>query len=193
MAFEIVVVGTSMGGLAALERLLAGLPPAFPLPLAVVQHRRAGSNGMLATLLRRCCALPVREPHDKEKIEAGRVYLAPADYHLLIEEGEFALSTEGPVRYSRPSIDVLFASAADTYGKDVIGVVLTGANDDGAQGAARIKAAGGLLIVQSPETAESAVMPRAALAAAAADKVLPLSEIAPCLVSLCPAVQKETL
>lgn len=191
MAFEIVVVGTSLGGLAALETLLAGLPGDFPLPLAVVQHRRASAESMLANLLRRHCVLPVKEPHDKDQIEAGRVYLAPADYHLLIEAGAFALSTEGPVQYARPSVNVLFTSAADTYRSGVIGVVLTGANEDGAQGAARIKAAGGFLIVQAPETAECAVMPRAALAAAAADQVLPLPEIAPFLARLCPAAQKE--
>lgn len=191
MAFEIVVVGTSLGGLAALEMLLAGLPRDFPLPLAVVQHRRASTESMLANLLRRHCVLPVKEPHDKEEIEAGRVYLAPADYHLLVEAGAFALSTEGPVQYARPSVDVLFISAADSYAQGVIGVVLTGANEDGAQGAARIKAAGGFLIVQEPETAECAAMPRAALAATAADTILPLSQIAPFLVRLCRAAQKE--
>jgi|SRR5579871_5963865 len=192
-AYEIVVVGTSLGGLEALETLLSGLPTDFPLPLAIVQHRRAGSDGMLADLLRRHSALPVEEPHDKEEIAAGRVYLAPADYHLMVEPGMFALSTEGPVRYARPSIDVLFTTAADAYAHRVIAVVLTGANDDGAQGAARVKAAGGLLIVQAPETAESAAMPGAALAAAPADRVLPLAEIAPCLTCLCHAAQKETL
>src|SRR5579871_4147383 len=124
MAFEIVVVGTSLGGLAALETLLAGLPGDFPLPLAIVQHRGTDAHSVLANLLRRHCVLPVKEPHDKEEIAAGRVYLAPADYHLLVEEGVFALSTEGPVQFARPSVDVLFISAADSYARGVIGVVL---------------------------------------------------------------------
>lgn len=184
MAFEIVVVGTSMGGLHALETLLAGLPGDFALPVAVVQHRSASSPRMLPMILRKSSRLPVREPQDKEPITPGQIYVAPVDYHLLIEPGAFALSTDGPVRYARPSIDALFESAADAYGERVIGVVLTGASDDGARGAAHIKANGGYIIVQEPEDAESAAMPRGTLAATTVDQVLPLAEIAGHLASL---------
>ena len=187
MKFELVVIGTSLGGLVALERLLEGLPGSFPVPIAVVQHRSVSSGEGLATTLQTHSALRVREPMDKEPIRPGWVYLAPADYHLLVEPGRCALSTEGPVRAARPSIDVLFESAADAYGERVIGVVLTGASDDGARGAAWIRQRGGYVIIQEPETAESAVMPRAALRAAGADRVIPLDNVAESLVELCRA------
>jgi two-component system chemotaxis response regulator CheB len=123
--------------------------------------------------------MPVVEPEDKEPVEHGRVYLAPAGYHLLVDGGAFALSTDEPVAYARPSIDVLFESAADVYGERVIGVVLTGSNDDGARGLARIKERGGVAVVQEPATAERPEMPEAAIAAAQPEAVLPLDEIAP--------------
>lgn len=185
MPFKLIVVGTSLGGLHALEVMLAGLPKNFPLPVAIVQHRDKASDSTLATLLQQCSALPIKEPEDKEAIVPGHVYLAPANYHLLVEPGSFALSTEAPVSYARPSINVLFESAADAYTELVIGVVLTGANDDGAQGLAKIKTRGGLTIVQEPRTAENSIMPEAAIEAAAVNRVLPLAEIAPFLVKLC--------
>jgi two-component system chemotaxis response regulator CheB len=126
----------------------------------------------------------VREPADKEPIEPGAVYLAPADYHLLVEPDGFALSTDGPVQHSRPSIDVLFDTAADTYGDRLIGVILTGANADGAYGLSRIKRRGGTTIVQDPETAEKRAMPDAAIATGAADRVVPLEQIPPTLMEL---------
>lgn len=177
----IVVVGVSLGGLRALETVVGGLPREFPWPLAVVQHRSQGGDDTLAVLLQNRTALRVTEACDKEPIRRGHIYLAPSDYHMLVEEDHFSLSTDDRVNYSRPSIDVLFESAADAFGAGVIGVVLTGANDDGARGAARIKARGGCVIVQDPATAESPTMPTAALAATTADQVLPLEEIAPWL------------
>lgn len=183
MAFELVVVGTSLGGLRALEILLAGLPKSFPMSIAVVQHRHKASDNTLMTLLQQHSALPLKEPEDKEVLVPGWVYLAPADYHLLVEAGSFALSTDAPVWYARPSIDVLFESAADAYAQRVIGVILTGANQDGAQGLAKIKARGGLAVVQEPITAESRTMPKAAIAAVAVDWILPLEDIAPLLVN----------
>lgn len=182
--YEIVVIGASWGGLAALETILSSLPGDFALPIAVVLHRGVLSTERLAATLRRHTALAVRETQDKEAILPGHIYLAPPDYHLLVEPGDFALSTEAPVCYARPSIDVLFESAADAYADRVIGVVLTGSSADGAEGAARIKARGGYLIVQDPETAASPIMPKAAIAAATADCVLPLSEIGPLLATL---------
>jgi two-component system chemotaxis response regulator CheB len=182
---EIVVVGTSMGGMRALEVLLGGLPEDFGVPLVAVQHRAAERNSRLRAILQRRCALPVREPNDKEPIEPGKVYLAPPDYHLLVEREGFALSTEGRVCHARPSIDVLFESAADAFGSGALAVVLTGANDDGAAGARRIKAEGGKVLVQDPETAETGVMPRATLAATPVDAVLRLEQIADWLVRAC--------
>ena len=130
--------------------------------------------------------LPLREVEDKDEILPGKVYLAPADYHLLVEVGYFGLSTDLPVSYARPSIDVLFESAADAYGERLVtGVILTGANQDGAIGAAAIKAQGGIVLVQQPTTAESAVMPAAAIAQTCVDSVLSLSELAAWLNGLC--------
>ncbi|HYY55892.1 MAG TPA: chemotaxis protein CheB [Pyrinomonadaceae bacterium] len=185
MSFEIVVIGASYGGLSALQILLPDLTPEFPLPVVIVQHRKKDGDDGLCEYLRRRSPLPLLEPNDKEKIEPGRVYLAPRDYHLLIEKSIFALSTESPVGFARPSIDVLFESAADIYRERVIGVILTGSNRDGARGLAKIKSLGGLALVQDPQSAESPVMPQAALAAAAVDRVLPLPQIAPFLNELC--------
>jgi two-component system chemotaxis response regulator CheB len=184
MAYRIVVIGTSLGGLHALETLLPMLPAGFPLPVVVVQHRSVLSGEGWVRVLQRHSLLKVREPQDKEPILPGRLYLAPPDYHLLVDGGDFALSTEGPVLFARPSIDVLFESVADTFGPRAIGVVLTGASDDGSRGAARLKRRGGCLIIQDPATAEAPTMPKAALTAAPADHVLPLEEIGPCLCGL---------
>lgn len=181
MALELVLVGTSFGGLRALEVLLAGLPRDFPLPVAIVLHWPA--VGVLSPVdhLQRHCALPVVEAEDKEVLMPGHVYLAPADYHLLVDGGSLALSIEAPVHHARPSIDVLFQSAADAYGEGVMGVILTGASEDGAQGVARIKEHGGVVVAEDPATAESSVMPRAAIAATDGVEILPLAEIAPFL------------
>jgi two-component system chemotaxis response regulator CheB len=193
MAFELVVVGTSLGGLHALEVLLAGFPRDFPASVAVVQHRHKDSENRLSFFLQQHSALPLKEPEDKEAIIPGYIYLAPADYHLLVEaprrapEGYrsyFALSTEAAVEYARPSIDVLFESAADAYTKKLIGIILTGANQDGAKGLAKIKACGGLTVVQAPTTAESRLMPETAITTATVDWILSLSEIAPFVVNL---------
>jgi two-component system chemotaxis response regulator CheB len=192
--YGIVVVGTSMGGLYALEVLLAGLPKNFPLPVAIAQHRHKTSDESLSAYLQRQCVLPLSEAEDKEAIEPGHVYLAPADYHLLVEAESvaqrdsayrFALSTEAPVSHARPSINVLFESAADAYGARALGVILTGASDDGSRGLASIKAQGGLALVQDPSTAQSPLMPKSAIAAVAIDWILPLSDIAPLIVNLC--------
>ena len=181
MAFEIVVVGTSIGGLRALQVLLSGLPEGFPLPLIIVQHRGKDSEIGLCDFLGSISRVPVSEPEDKEAIFPGRAYLAPRDYHLLIENGSLVLSTDQPVAFARPSIDVLFESAADEYKERTIGVVLTGANQDGARGLAAIKMRNGLTLVEDPESAACREMPDAAIAATQVDRILPLQEIAPCL------------
>lgn len=184
MRFELVVMGTSLGGLHALEVVLGSLPEDFRLPIAVVQHRSRDSDSILRSLLQRHCALPVREVTDKDPIVPGCVYLAPANYHLLVEPDHFALSTEAPVIYSRPSIDVLFESAAVAYGSGVIGVIMTSANTDGVSGACSIKAQGGWLIVQDPAQAASRILPEATLAATPVDQVLLLEAISRSLIDL---------
>jgi len=184
MSNGIVVIGTSLGGLTALETIFSSLSDSFPLPIAVVQHRMPDGKSRLLPLLQLYAAQKVKEPQDKEIILAGNIYVAPADYHLMIEDGTFALSTEGPVLAARPSIDVLFESAADTYREKVIGVILTGASADGAKGAAHIKQRGGRILVQDPESAESGVMPRAAIKSANPDWVVPLREIGPILANI---------
>jgi two-component system, chemotaxis family, protein-glutamate methylesterase/glutaminase len=174
----IVVVGCSLGGLTALSLLLRALPRDYPLPVAVVQHRLADTAGRLGDALQASTALPVREAEDKEPIIPGCVYVGPPDYHLLVDTGRFALSTDAKVLLARPSIDMLFESAADAYLDRVVAVVLTGASKDGAAGAARVKQKGGLVVVQDPATAEAPVMPRAAIEACAVDRVLPLDALA---------------
>jgi two-component system chemotaxis response regulator CheB len=182
--YEIVVVGTSWGGLAALRTMAAGLPRGFGLATAVVQHRHKDSDRLLATLLQERTSLTVCEVEDKQPILPGFFFIAPADYHLLIERGHFSLSTDAPVRYSRPSIDVAFTTAADSYGARAVGIVLTGANADGAEGLAAIAEQGGLAIVQSPATAASPTMPRAALEAVPSARVMPIPAIVDLLTTL---------
>lgn len=182
MAAELVVIGASWGGLHALGTIVAALPADFPLPLIIVQHRSRDSETLLEELLQDVTTLPVRQVDDKEPILGGHVYVAPADYHLLIDGEHFALTTDAPVRFSRPSIDVTFASAADHCGACATGVVLTGANDDGSEGLRRIVDRGGHAIIQDPRGAEMAVMPSAAVAAVPEALVLPLEEIGPALI-----------
>lgn len=183
--YEIVCIGCSMGGMDALKTIFGALPRDFSVPIAVVQHRYRTSDEGLPAFLRRHSKLNVVDTTDKEWIKPGTVYLAPANYHLLVERGELSLSVDEAVAYSRPSIDVLFESAADAYGPGVIGVVLTGANADGARGAARIKSRGGFVVVQDPATAESPAMPQAAIDATRVDRILPLDRVGPFLVELC--------
>lgn len=185
MAYELVVVGASWGGMRAIGVLLSGLPTGFGAAVAIAQHRGVTSTGGLAHVLERTSGLPVKDADDKEPLRPGCVYLAPADYHLLVEPGAFALSIDEHVQFSRPSIDVLFESAADAYGRRAVGVLLTGSNDDGAHGLRAIQRRGGLTIAQDPATAEAPAMPAAAISVGAADKVLPLTAIAPLLVELC--------
>jgi two-component system chemotaxis response regulator CheB len=177
VAYELVVIGTSWGGLHALRRVLGGLPAKFDVPVVVVQHRHRDSDHLLVSLLQDHTPLSVTEVEDKTELAPGGVYVAPAEYHVLVEVGHLALSTEEPVRYSRPSIDVTFESAADSYGSRTIGVVMTGANDDGARGLRRIADRGGAAVVQDPSTAESAVMPAAAIKLVPDAKVATIDEM----------------
>ena len=183
MEFKIVVIGASLGGLNAMQVILSALPKNLPVAVAIAQHRHKSSDGELIACLQETSQLPVKEAEDKQPIIPGIVFLAPADYHLLVEPGYFALSTDAPVTFARPSIDVLFESTADVYGAQVIGIILTGASSDGAKGLAKIQAYGGTVIVQKPDTAECPVMPEAAIKAAKNPQILPLAEIVPFVTS----------
>lgn len=176
---EVVCIGASWGGLDALREVLRGLPGDFGAPICVVQHRgEADSVTRMVEVLGRVTPLMVCEPEDKQPLEAGTVYIAPAGYHLLVNADHVALSIEDRVRWSRPSVDVLFESAASARGCHVTAVVLTGANDDGARGARAVHAAGGTVLVQDPSTAERPEMPAATIAMVDVDAVIPLSDIA---------------
>ena len=178
------MIGASWGGLAALRVLIGGLPAAFRLPIAIVQHRHRNSEALLARFLQEQTQLQVCEIEDKALVEPGKVFVAPANYHVLVEQGHFSLSTEAPVRFSRPSIDVALTSAADAYGHRAVGIVLTGSNADGAEGLRRIADAGGMSIVQDPSTAEAPTMPRAALQRVPTARVFPIDRIAEFLATL---------
>jgi two-component system chemotaxis response regulator CheB len=188
MSYELVAFGGSWGGLAAYDRILPALPEGFPAAIVIVQHRSPDSHpGALTAYLQARSPLPVCEIDDKDPVISGQVHLAPSDYHTLVEHGHFALSTEAAVRHSRPSIDVMFESAADAYGERLIGAILTGANDDGADGIVAIKRRGGCTIAQDPASAEKRAMPEAAIATGAVQHVVPVEEIGPLVVKLCGA------
>ncbi len=186
MKYEVIGVGASWGGLHAVSRLLATLPEATWPAIVLAQHRSAESmRGELERLLQSHSRAPVREAGDKDPLEENTVYVAPPDYHLLVERGWFSLSVDERVQHARPSVDVLFESIADAYRERAIGIVLTGANADGAAGLARIKSRGGVAIVQDPRSAERQAMPEAAIAATHADAILPLEEMGRFLYGLC--------
>jgi two-component system chemotaxis response regulator CheB len=182
---EAVVVGTSAGGVEALSVLLPQLPAAFTRPVFVVIHLPRERPSLLADIFGHKCALTVREAQDKEPVEGGTIYFAPPDYHLLVDEGPaLVLSADELVNFSRPSVDVLFESAAECYGNRLVGIVLTGASHDGAAGLAAVRRAGGVTVVQQPDEAQSPVMVQAALAQGPVDFVLPLAQIADLLNTL---------
>jgi two-component system, chemotaxis family, protein-glutamate methylesterase/glutaminase len=178
MAYRAVVIGASAGALEALSAILPRLPAAYELPVLIVVHVPPHRQSVLVELFGSKCRLAVQEAEDKESIRAGVIYFAPPDYHLLVEKHKsLSLSSDEPVLFSRPSIDVLFESAADAYGPELIGVLLTGANQDGANGIRSIADAGGLAIVQNPEGAFASEMPQAALAKCPDALVLSLEDI----------------
>ncbi|HUF26034.1 MAG TPA: chemotaxis protein CheB [Gemmatimonadaceae bacterium] len=177
MSVEIVCAGTSWGGLFALRTLLHGFGDDFPLPVVLVQHRHRDSNALLVDLLQECTALPVSEAEDKEPVTGGRVFVAPPNYHLLVDDGHFALNTDPPLRFSRPSIDVTLDAVAESYGRRAAGLILTGANDDGAEGLRRLADLGGTAVVQDPAESEMPTMPLAALRRVPDAVRLPLERI----------------
>ena len=171
--FDAVVIGASSGGIEVLNTLLPRLPPGFPAAVLIVQHIRGDSRSRLHELFEKQCPLTVCEAADKQPIEPGTVYFAPPDYHLLVESDySCALSVDDPVRYSRPSIDVLFETAAWAYRRRVLGILLTGANDDGSEGLAVIREAGGTTWAQLPSSARAPTMPLSAIARDVVDEVL---------------------
>jgi len=188
---KLVAIGASAGGFQALSLILGRLPADFAASIAIVQHRRADESSLLAELMGQRSNLPVLEPNHGTPLKPGHVYVAPADYHLLIEPGALALSVDPHVNCSRPSIDMLFESAAAAYGRHAVGVVLTGANADGASGAACLAAARAPVLIQDPATAEARTCPAAALARVPNASVLTLVEIAERLVELCGEVVAE--
>ena len=176
--YDLVCIGASWGGLKAVGQVLTDLPAEVDLPIAIAQHRHPDSQAeTLAELLQTKTDRPVLDVEDKMPITSRHVYIAPPNYHLLVERGSFALSVDEHVQYARPSIDVLFETAAHAYGAGVIGIILTGANADGALGLARIKNAGGVAVIQDPLGAARRTMPDAAIAATAADAILPVEAI----------------
>lgn len=176
---EAVVIGASAGALEALSVVLPALPADYGLPLMIVVHVPPDKKSLLAELFQAKCAIEVREAEDKEPLRGGTAYFAPPDYHMLVEvDRSLSLSSDEPVLYSRPSVDVLFESAADAYGAGLVAIVLTGANEDGARGLRAVAQAGGLAIVQNPLGAYAAQMPQAAIAACPGAAVLSLKEIA---------------
>jgi two-component system chemotaxis response regulator CheB len=187
---EAVVIGASAGGIQALSLVLPVLPETMRAPIFIVVHLPRDRPSVLAEIFARKCALPVREAEDKESVSAGTVYFAPANYHLLIDAGsgdagpQLSLSADDPVHHSRPSVDVLFESAAEIYKERLLGVILTGANEDGAVGLAAIHDAGGITVVQEPDTAAAPTMALSALKLRPADWVLPLEKIADLLRSV---------
>lgn len=176
--FRAVVIGVSTGGVSALKIVLGALPAEFPVPVLVVTHITPDSDNGLAVLLNTLCAIRVKEADEQEILTPGTVYLAPANYHLLVErDGTLAFSIDPPVNFARPSIDVLFESAAEVFGPALIGIIMTGAGFDGSKGLQKIKNCGGTAIIQDPADAEMDSMPKSALQLLKADHVVPLQEI----------------
>lgn len=183
--YEAVVVGVSSGGMEVLSTILPQLPDDFKLPIIIVQHMHSSSDNYFAKSLDKKCQISVMEACEKDHIKGGTVYIAPPNYHLLIElDRTFTLEVSPRVNYARPSIDVLFESAVDVYGNRLIGIILTGANFDGCQGLKLIKERGGVAVVQDPETAQADSMPRQAIAVTKVDHVLPPNKIAALLLDL---------
>ncbi|HWI40384.1 MAG TPA: chemotaxis protein CheB [Verrucomicrobiae bacterium] len=184
--FAVVVIGGSAGGIRAVSAIVSSLPAGFPVPVVVALHQRGGEPPYWPEYLARHSELRVVEAEDKMELAGGTVYCAPADYHLMVEEGgTLALSVDDKVNFARPSIDVLFLSAAEAFGGRTAGVVLTGANEDGAAGLAEIAARGGLALVQDPRTAEWPAMPAAALRRVPRAVVADLHGLARDLVRFC--------
>ena len=182
--FPVVVLAASAGGIQALGQIFGALPADFRAAVAVVQHRQPQEPGFLALVLNRSSTLPVQDAATGDRLQPGRIHLAPANHHLVVEpDGSLSLSTAARVHAVRPAADILFASVAPVFTTRVIAVVLTGADSDGAQGIQRVKQWGGTVTAQDEASSEVCGMPRAAIATGAVDYVLALAQIAPALVA----------
>lgn len=180
-----VVIGASAGGLNALSTLLSGLPENYTLPIVIVQHRAKEERDLLENVLQQKCVIKIKQADEKEEIKGGFIYVAPANYHLLVERDRtFSLSSNKTVNYSRPSIDILFETAAEVYKDELVGIILTGANDDGANGMKSIFSHNGMTIVQNPDEAQYPVMPKASIRTGAVKRILLLNEIQQFLIQL---------
>lgn len=178
MKYRAIVIGASAGGMDAIKQILISLPKSFGVPIIIVQHLNSHSDGYIVKYLNEICQINVKEADEKERVLSGNVYIAPPNYHLLAEkDGTLSLTVDNKENYSRPSIDILFESAAEVYRNELIGIILTGANKDGSKGLKRIKELEGITIVQDPSTAEADFMPKAAISAAEVDYILTLDEI----------------
>jgi two-component system, chemotaxis family, protein-glutamate methylesterase/glutaminase len=185
MLYEAIVIGVSSGGMNALKLIFSALPSDFAVPVIVVQHIGPRSENLWIKLLSGSCNIPIKEADEKEKIGAGNIYVAPPNYHLLIEKDKtFSLTIDERVNFARPSIDVLFESAAEAYKEKLIGIILTGSNNDGTRGVKRIKERGGIVIIQDPKSAESSYMPASAIAAGQPDYILELDKIGELLMKI---------
>ena len=185
MQYEAIVIGVSSGGLKALKIIFSALPSGFAIPIIVVQHIGPRSENSWIKLLNDSCIIPIKEADEKEKIVTGNIFIAPSNYHLLIEKDRtFSLTIDERVNFARPSIDVLFESAAEAYKEKLIGIILTGANNDGTKGVKRIKECGGIVIIQDPETAESSYMPASAIAAVQPDYIQALDQIGDLIIKI---------
>jgi len=185
MKYEAIVIGVSSGGMITLNTILRHLPSDFALSIIIVQHQHPESDDFIAKFLDAKCSLTVKQADEKESILPGVIYIAPPNYHLMIEEDRtFSLTIDKRVHYARPSIDILFETAADVFGEKLVGIILTGANKDGSHGLRKIKESGGLTIVQDPDTAEVDTMPKAAIASTKIDYILPLEKIGPFICTL---------
>lgn len=170
--YKAIVIGASAGGMTVIKNLVVGLPGDFAIPVIIVNHIGPDTDGFWVNHLDQLSALKIKEADEKESIRPGHVYFAPANYHLLVERDHtFSLTVDERVNYARPAIDVLFETAAEAYRNQLIGIVLTGGNFDGAKGLKKIKDFGGTAIVQDPETAEAASMPAAAIRATTPDYI----------------------
>ena len=184
-ALNAIVIGTSAGGVEALTRILPSLPATMPIAILIVVHIPRERPSLLTDIFRQKCAMRVEEGIDKADIKPGHIYFAPPDYHMLVDAGpQIALSVDEVIQFSRPSIDVLFESAADVYGKKLLGILLTGGNEDGASGLAYIARCGGMTVLQDPAEAAAPAMPESALKVMTPTHVLRLDEIAALLMTI---------
>ncbi|HMK46639.1 MAG TPA: chemotaxis protein CheB [Methanocella sp.] len=189
--FGIVAIGSSAGGIRALEILLSGLPPDLPIPLLIVQHLDPRHRSLMAEILQRRSKLEVKEAADGEIIKPSTVYIAPPNKHMLVSDGNVSLTSTAFVHFSRPSIDLLFESVAATYGEETIGIILSGTGRDGAMGIKAIKEKGGTTIAQDKETSEHFGMPDAAIATGMVDFVIPVQDISKAIIEL--TISREEL